>query len=329
MTKIAVLGAGSWGSAIAIHLAANGHSIILWEHQQSRCESLQANRTHPVFLKEQKFPKTVHFSHRLDDCLRDIDAVFIAVPSSHITETLKQLKQKLTCEIPICFGTKGLIEGQFIHEVAQQILGALIPLAVLSGPSFAKEVAAGLPTAVTIASEDTSTANFFATLFHSKTFRPYISQDISGVEVGGVVKNILAIAVGISDGMGFGANARAALITRGLSEMKLLGQKFNVHENTLSGLAGMGDLILTATDDKSRNRRFGLALGEGLCVAKAKQRIGETVEGANAAEQVYHLAKKFVLELPICHKVYQIIYQGLDPKIALQQLLQRDIKAEI
>lgn len=325
---IAVLGAGSWGSAIAIHLARNGHNIRLWEHNPERLQQLAQARVNQNYLPDVIFPETIHMEADLAECVKGVGIIFVAVPSHAFSNLLTNMKPFLAKEAIVSWGTKGLFQGKFLHEVARDILGKAHPLAVVSGPSFAKEVARHLPTAVTVASKHQVSAELLIDCFHSETFRPYICSDIQGVEIGGVVKNILAIAVGISDGLGFGSNARAALITRGLAEMKILGKCLGAKEETFNGLAGMGDLILTATDNQSRNRRFGLALGEGISISSAKEKVGQVVEGARNAEEIHELAKSLHIDMPICEQVYQMIYQSVRPTEAVRNLLDRGIRSE-
>lgn len=327
--SIAVLGAGSWGSAIAIHLARNGHDIRLWEHNPERLQQLAKLRVNQNYLPEVPFPENITMEADLAQCVKGVPIIFIAVPSHAFSALLTNIKPSLVKDALVSWGTKGLFHGKFLHEVARDSLGKKHRLAVVSGPSFAKEVAKHLPTAVTVASAHQASAELLIHCFHSETFRPYISSDIQGVEVGGVVKNVLAIAVGISDGLGFGANARSALITRGLAEMKALGKHLGAKEDTFNGLAGMGDLILTATDNQSRNRRFGLALGEGISIDAAKEKVGQVVEGARNAKEIHDLAQSLSIDMPICEQVYQVIHQSVMPTEAVRNLLDRDIKSEL
>ena len=325
---IAILGAGSWGSAIAVHLARNGNNIRLWGHDPKRLQQLTQARVNQTYLPDVIFPENIVMEADLAECVKDAAIIFVAVPSHAFSALLTNLKPLLIKDAIVSWGTKGLFHGKFLHEVAFGILGKAHPLAVISGPSFALEVAKHLPTAVTVASKHQSSAELLIECFRSETFRTYISSDIQGVEIGGVVKNVLAIAVGISDGLGFGANARAALITRGLAEMKALGKQLGAKEDTFNGLAGIGDLILTATDNQSRNRRFGLALGEGISISAAQEKIGQVVEGARNAREIHELAKTSGIDMPICEQVYQVIYQSVMPTEAVRNLLDRDLRPE-
>lgn len=329
MTSIAVIGAGSWGTAIAIHLAKKGHHVLLWDRDLEKLRLMQQTRKNATYLSDISLPETITINFAFKECVSDVSNFFIAVPSHGFKDTLEQLAPFLKPNSLITWGSKGLFKGKFLHEVALTCLGAQHRYVAISGPSFAKEVALGLPTAATFASIDQQHADDAARLFHTNTFRPYISSDLPGVEICGVIKNVLAIGVGISDGLGFGANARSALITRGLVEMTQLAQKLGGHEKTIYGLAGVGDLILTATDNQSRNRRFGLALGSGLSMQEAQADINQVVEGMRNADEVFQLAKQHKVHLPICTQVYQVLYQGLHPREAVKNLLEREIKNEL
>ncbi len=265
----------------------------------------------------------------LPSALQGIDALLIAVPSHAFAETLQKLSGQLPARIPVIWATKGLdaASGGLLHELAGQALPDH-PLAVLSGPTFAREVARGLPTAVVLAGHDRAIVRALGRDFHDERFRVYVSEDLVGVELGGAVKNVLAIATGIADGLGFGANARAGLITRGLAEVRRLGASLGAEDRTLTGLAGMGDLILTCTDDQSRNRRMGLALGKGESIAAAAEAIGEVVEGVRTAGEVGALARRLMVELPICQAVEAIMLGRETPMAAAKNLMERQPGAE-
>lgn len=328
MTAITILGAGSWGTAIAMHLARNGHQVRLWDRDTTKLRTMMDTGCNPRYLADFSLPAAIHICLSLSEALDAVTDIFIAVPSHGFQTCLENIKPYLVKTSRIAWGSKGLSQGKLLHDVAREVLGKEIPVAVLSGPSFAIEVAKGLPTAITIASNDQAFAATLCHLFHSATFRPYTSKDIIGVEIGGVIKNVLAIAIGISDGLGYGANARCALITRGLAEMVRLGLKLGGEQPTFYGLAGVGDLILTATDNQSRNRRFGLALGEGQSILAAKESIGQVVEGARNAKELQQLCAKLEVEIPICEQVYKVLYANLSPQDAVANLLSRDIKSE-
>jgi glycerol-3-phosphate dehydrogenase (NAD(P)+) len=330
--KIAVLGAGSWGTALAFQLARNSQIPILWGRNAKAQRQMSRQHQNARYLPGIILPETISCVHELSEAVANVVAIIVVVPSEGFRDALQQLATILngTPPPPIVWATKGLESGtaKFLHQVIEEELGVQAKKAILSGPSFAKEVALGLPTAVTVAADNLNFANQIATFFHGERFRVYTSDDIVGVELGGALKNVLAIATGISDGLGFGANARAALITRGLSEIMRLGESFNVHKETLSGLSGLGDLVLTCTDDQSRNRRLGLAIGRGESMQSAIRIIGQAVEGAVTAKVVERLAHDRQVEMPIAEEVYRVLYKGLNPHLAVTELLQRDLKVE-
>lgn len=282
---------------------------------------MQKDRTNNQYLPGYPFPETIHPETDLAVAVAKADDILIVVPSFGYRETLMMLKPLLTSSHRLLCATKGMDmqKGQLLHQTALELLGPSYPYAVLSGPSFAKEVAAGLPTAVVIASHNVSFAKDMYTRFNSPEFRIDISNDVTGVEIGGIVKNVLAIATGISDGMQLGANARSTLITRGLNEMITLGTALHADTKTFAGLAGLGDLILTCTDDLSRNRRFGLALGKGLPNDQAEREIG-TVEGKHNAELVVQLAQQHSIKMPICKTVYDILQNKVEPKDVMRNI---------
>jgi glycerol-3-phosphate dehydrogenase (NAD(P)+) len=326
----AVLGAGSWGTALALHLSRLGQTVHLWTMDAEHAATMQAQRENKRYLPNLTFPPTLHPTHHLIDAVQNVTDILIAVPSAGFRKVLTQLKPLLQPDARIYSATKGLDDktGQLLHDVVEEIVDKKYPYAVLSGPSFAREVAIGLPTAVVIASHDAAFAQDLSDRFNSPTFRVYISSDVIGVEIGGSVKNVLAIATGISDGMGFGANARSALITRGLAEVVRLGLALGGKLETFMGLAGMGDIILTCTDNQSRNRRFGLALSKGLNASDAAREIGQVVEGQRNAELVMQLALKHHVEMPITAGVCGVLQGKLSPEQAMQELLSRTPKAE-
>lgn len=329
-SPLAVLGAGSWGTALALYLARLGQNIRLWSFEETHINQMVAERANNRYLPNIVFPDALIPVSDLSGTIANSQDILIAVPSVGFRELLTKVKPLLTSASRILWATKGLdLEtGQLLHEVARDILGAHYPLAIISGPSFAKEVAEGLPTAVVIASLHESFAQDLLKRFNSSIFRIYLSNDMIGVEVGGVVKNVLAIATGISDGMGFGANARCAIITRGLAEMTRLGLALGGLSETFTGLTGLGDLVLTCTDNQSRNRRFGLALGQGQSPADAAKSIGQVVEGKRNAELVVQLAQKYRIEMPISETVGEILRGTLTLQEAMRYLLSREPKKE-
>jgi glycerol-3-phosphate dehydrogenase (NAD(P)+) len=327
---IAILGAGSWGTALALHLAKSGQEVRLWSYDPKQIATLSNERVNNRYLPGCVFPESLHPVANLADALENISDILIAVPSIGFRETLLALKPLLDSPKRIVWATKGMDteSQQLLHDLADEILGKKHAYAILSGPSYAKEVAVGLPTAVVIASENVEFANDLQKRFNQQHFRIYLSTDMTGVEICGVVKNILAIAIGISDGMGFGANARSALITRGLAEMTRFGVALGGKPETFTGLAGIGDLVLTCTDNQSRNRRFGLALGQGKNTAEAEKEIQQVVEGKRNAELVIALAHKHKIEMPISESVLNILQGKMTIKDAMRYLFSREPKSE-
>lgn len=327
---VAVLGPGSWGTALALLLTRNGHTVRLWGHDPDEIAPLRRDRENRRYLPGIPFPLTLIVSTDLTWALEGVDLVLVVVPSHAYGTTLTRLPPYLSAGTGFAWATKGLEHGsgRFLHEVTAEALGEAWPAAVISGPSFAQEVARGLPTAVTVAARDVDHARRVAALLHGSNLRAYTSSDVIGVELGGAVKNVLAIAAGIADGLGFGANARAALITRGLAEMVRLGLAVGGQRETFMGLAGIGDLVLTCTDDQSRNRRFGLAIGRGEPADAAFAAIGQVVEGAATARETLRLARQHQVEMPITEQVDLILHHGQDPRRAVEMLLARDPKPE-
>lgn len=327
-SQVTVLGAGAWGTALAIHLARRGASACLWAHRREHIDTLASTRMNSRYLPDIPLPDNLQLEADLGRALEAASYVLVVVPSKAFHATLDAVAP-LT-DAPVFWATKGLDpdSGRPLHEPARAVLGQDRGLGVLSGPSFAREVAIGLPTAVTVAATDMALARRFATLVHSKTFRAYVSTDLVGVELGGAAKNVIAIAAGISDGLGFGANARAGLITRGLAELRRLGKALGARSATLTGLSGLGDLVLSATDDQSRNRRFGLALGRGASVEAARRAIGGAVEGIPAARAIVRLAGDVDVELPICAHVRAVLAGETSPRAAVEALMTRAMRAE-
>jgi len=293
-------------------------------------EAMAVDDENARYLPGVSFPPNLVANPKLEACLAGARDILVVVPSHGLRETLTTIRPLLTPESRVCWATKGfeLHSGKLPHQVAAEVLGADRPMAVLSGPTFAKEVAEGLPTAMTIAANDKGFAAALAKALSSEVFRAYTSDDIIGVEVGGAVKNVLAIGAGMCDGLNFGANTRIALINRGLVEMMRLGIALGARRETFMGLACMGDLVLTCTDNLSRNRRMGLAIASGMTVAEAQDEIKQVVEGVLAAEAVHEVAERLDIEMPICHEVYRILYQGASPREAVAALMRRELKSE-
>jgi glycerol-3-phosphate dehydrogenase (NAD(P)+) len=328
--SVTVLGAGSWGTALAMLLARNGAAVKLWDRDAEHVEQMVRDRINQRYLPEIRLPDLISPMIDLPAALKQADYVLIAVPSSGFRSVLQRVRNQVGSSFNLIWASKGLEPGtgKFLHQVVDEELPEHRLLAVLSGPSFAKEVARGLPTAVTIASKNTEYAKSVAALFHCQRFRTYTSEDVLGVELGGSVKNVLAIAAGISDGLGYGANARAALITRGLAEIMRLGRVLGGNRETFMGLAGVGDLVLTCTDDQSRNRRLGLALGRGISLDQAVTDIGQAVEGLHTAREVDELARAHKVDMPITQQVKRVLYDGEEAAAAVDALLAREPKAE-
>ncbi len=329
-TAVSILGAGSWGTALAMLLARNGVSVRLWDRDTAHIAALNTARANERYLPGIPLPDGITPVADLQDALAHTDFVLVVVPSGGFRETLKKIAASGNVPGNLIWASKGLEPGtrKFLHQVVEEEMPGHTAFAALSGPSFALEVARGLPTAVTVASPDPDYAQTVADLFHSATFRAYTSTDLIGVELGGSVKNVLAIAAGISDGLGYGANARAALITRGLAEIMRLGTKLGGQRETFMGLAGVGDLVLTCTDDLSRNRRLGLALGRGKTLAEAVGEIGQAIEGLETAKELHALAISNQVDMPITAQVKAVLYDGEQPAAAVQALLTREAKPE-
>ena len=329
--SVSVLGAGSYGTALAFCLARNGTPTILWGRDSEHMDELAATRENARYLPGATFPDALQINANLQDVIAASQDILIVVPSHAFSAMLDTLKPMLTPQHRIIWATKGLEPktGRLLRDVAEEILGTQYPLAVLSGPTFAKEMVAGLPTAISLSSTDDKLSDEFAAKLHcSKSFRVYKNSDFTGVQLGGAVKNVIAIGAGLADGLGFGANARTALITRGLAELSRLGIKLGANPETFMGMAGLGDLVLTCTDNQSRNRRFGLALGQGKSVDVAIAEIGQVVEGYRNTEEVHILSQKVDVEMPICEQIYAVLYHGKSPKDAALALLGRDLKQE-
>jgi glycerol-3-phosphate dehydrogenase (NAD(P)+) len=333
--KVAVLGAGSWGTALAALIARHGHAAVLWGRDAAVIEAIDRRHENPHYLPGIVLPDTLRATTDLAASLRDADLVLVVVPSHAFTQTLHALAPLRPARAGVAWATKGFEpgSGRFLHEVAADVLGngglgPGVPLAVVTGPSFAKEVAQGLPTALTVHGDDAGFVQQVADVLHGPGFRAYTGDDMRGAELGGAMKNVLAVATGAADGMNLGLNARTGLITRGLNEMLRLNAAIGGRPETLMGLAGLGDLVLTCTGDLSRNRRLGLALGRGQSLADAVREIGQVVESVQTADEVMRLADRHGLELPIAHNVRDVLHGDITPAEALQRLLAREQKAE-
>jgi glycerol-3-phosphate dehydrogenase (NAD(P)+) len=327
---IAVLGAGSWGTALALLLARKGHAVTLWGHDSARLARLSHERENRAYLPGFHFPDTLSVSDDLATFAPGMSRFLIAVPSHAFRATLKALSPHLSAAAVLAWATKGLEpgSGKLLSQVYNEILVGRQAYGVVSGPTFAIEVAKGLPTALTVAAPTNQVAESIAAWLRNDHVRVYTSTDVAGVQLGGAIKNVMAIAAGISDGLGFGANARAALITRGLAELTRLGVAMGGKPETFMGLAGAGDLILTCTDNTSRNRRVGLALGEGKKLPVILGELGQEAEGVTTAHELYLLAKKLKVDMPIVEQVYRVLYENIQPQAAVESLLRREPRQE-
>ncbi len=329
--KIAVLGAGSYGTALAFCFARNGHKVIMWGRDKKQIAEMQSSHENAKYLPGAKFPTTLNVTDDLAYAVENADVHLVVVPSHVFADLLVKMKPILPANAKLCWATKGLDpeSGRLLHDVAKDILGDKPSYAVLSGPTFAKEMVMGLPTAISCSSEDDEFAQQICDLLHcERKFRVYKNNDFTAVQLGGAVKNVIAIGAGMADGIGYGANARTALITRGLAEMMRLATALGADPQSLMGMAGLGDLVLTCTDNQSRNRRFGLALGKGQSVDEAMTEIGQVVEGYRNTKEVHMLSQRAGVEMPITEQIYQVLYKQKPATDAAMALLARDPTSE-
>lgn len=331
--NVCVLGAGAWGTALAIHIAKK-HNVVLWARDSSHVSGMQKSRSNPLYLGDFIFPKNLALENDLEIAIEGAEILISVVPTSGFRSVLNKI-QKINKNIPIIWANKGLEKGtsKLPHEVAIDELGSLNAnserhFGVISGPSFAAELVRALPTAVTMASINEDLSSMVAKLFHHSNMRVYTSNDVIGVSVGGALKNVIAIASGISDGMGFGNNARAALITRGLTEISRFGVALGAKQETFNGLAGAGDLILTCTGEYSRNREVGIRLAKGQDLKEILTGLGHVAEGVFTAAEVVGRSKKLGIEMPITQEVFAVIHKRKSPREAVLDLLDRSIKQE-
>lgn len=329
MKKIGVIGAGSWGTALANTLAIKGHQVKIWDINQDHLKSMEEFRENKAFLPEVKLHENITISYTIEDTLKDGDIGLFSVPAQHFRQALTSALPYLSKEMVLVNVAKGIEQktlltmSQIAEEVAPEI-----PYVVLSGPSHAEEVGRMLPTTVAVASKDMKFAEFIQDVFITDRFRVYTNHDVIGVELGGALKNIIALGAGISDGMGFGDNAKAAMMTRGIAEIARLGVQLGAEVLTFAGLAGIGDLIVTCTSMHSRNRRCGMMIGQGMKPSEAVEKIGMVVEGMYTTEAAYQLAKKVGVEMPITECIYQVINDQIDAKEAVEVLMGREKKHE-
>ncbi len=329
---ITVLGAGCWGTALALLLARNGWTTRLWGHSAERMAQVAAQGCNEQYLPDFRFPENLTAGSDLVELARATDCFLIVVPSHAFRATAEQLRaaKEQLGEYPgnmtIAWGTKGFEPGtaQLLSQVAEEVFGDGVRLGVASGPTFAVDVASGLPTALTSAARDASTAEAIAAWLRSDHVRVYANDDLIGVQLAGAIKNVMAIAAGVSDGLALGASARAALVTRGLAELGRLGVALGGRPETFMGLAGVGDLILTCTDDKSRNRRVGIGLGVGRGLDEILEDLGQEAEGVNTTRELYRMAQRLGVEMPITEQVYRVLFEGRKPEDAVHSLLTRE-----
>ena len=323
--SFAVIGAGSWGTALAILLARNGHRVGLWSREAGHREQMRKERCNALYLPNAPFPETLTITDDLPTLVKTHDQILIAVPSDAFAPVLQMVQLVWPKGKGVIWATKGLNPetGEFLSDIADRLLGKDTPKAILTGPSFAKEVGTQQPTAVVIASNDAAFGKLMQDSFQSDYFRVYLSDDLIGAQLGGAVKNVLAVAVGVAEGIGFGTNTKAGLMTRGLAEMIRLGEKLGAKKDTLIGLSGLGDMILTCTDNQSRNRRFGLAIGQGKSREAACKEIGQVVEGIQTTTTLHHLAQKLGVDMPITQQMYLLLNHHITPKEAVLALTAR------
>ncbi|NOR05087.1 MAG: NAD(P)H-dependent glycerol-3-phosphate dehydrogenase [Deltaproteobacteria bacterium] len=348
MKRVGVLGAGSWGTALAVLLANKGIKTVLWARNQEFAKQIRKSRENKSYLPGIELPVALEITSDISKAVTDKEVILFVVPSHGLREVAKQVSIALndlsqspnhqitkSPNLPyaVVSASKGIENRTLLTmtEIMEEVLPSRLSgrLAALSGPSFAQEVASSIPTAVTIAASEHKLCTGLQDLFTTETFRVYTSLDLMGVQLGGALKNVMAIASGISDGMGFGTNTRAALITRGLAEMSRLGMRLGANPLTFAGLAGLGDLVLTCTGDLSRNRQVGLKLGQGRSIDTILKEMSMVAEGVKTTNSVYAMAEKYKVEMPITNQVYRVLYEGLDPKDAVNELLTRPPRQEL
>ena len=328
MSYVAVIGAGSWGTTLASLLSKKGYDVSLWVYEKDLAEEIERTRLNKVYLPDIRLPENIMVSHRIDEVVNKARYILNVVPAQYTRAVFKEISPYLSNGSAIISASKGIERGTLmtISSVLKELTGHEV--AALSGPSFAKEVIKNLPTAVTLATENRNTGFLLQELFNTNTFRVYTHNDILGVEIGGALKNVIAISAGISDSLGLGNNARASLITRGLAEITRLGVAMGAEEKTFAGLSGLGDLVLTCTSALSRNYTLGIKLGQGMKLKDILEQTVNVVEGVETAESAFELSNKYNIEMPIVEQVYKIINEGKDPVLAVSDLMSRSMKPE-
>lgn len=330
--RVAVIGAGSWGTALAVQLARAGNDVRVWEFDREQIDRMRSDRQNVRYMPGVEFPDNIDVSGEMGAVVAGARLVVAVTPSQFIRGAMREAGPLIPADAVVCCASKGVEQGTLMtmEEVLRDVLPTPLHgrLCFLAGPSFAREVAHGLPTAVVVAGRDTDAAHLVAEALHHGAFRVYHTDDIMGAELGGALKNIIAIACGAADGMGVGHNARAALITRGLAEISRLAVHRGANPLTLAGLAGMGDLVLTCTGDLSRNRRVGLGLGRGKTLDAILEELGQVAEGVTTARSGYELARRTGVDMPITEQIYLMLYEGKSVEAAMRDLLGRERKAE-
>lgn len=328
--KVGVIGAGSWGCALAILLQNNGCQVSLWGHRREQIEKMQASGECDK-LPEVMLPKEMSLTWDLSSCLLGKDLLVLAVPSTATRETAEKIRPYVEKNQILCSVSKGIEEDSLLTQcgILEDVLGKDAKVGVLSGPSHAEEVVKGLPTVVVAGSRDIAVAEFLQNAFMNENFRVYTSTDVTGIEIGASLKNVIALAAGMSDGLGYGDNTKAALITRGIKEISSLALAMGGLPQTLSGLAGTGDLIVTCSSRHSRNRKAGMLIGQGLRPKDAMDQVHMVVEGVYSAKAALTLGKKYQVSLPIIEQVNEVLFHDVDPRLAVRSLMERDKKSEI
>jgi len=328
MSYIAVIGAGSWGTTLAYLLSEKGFDISLWVYEKDLAEEIERTGINKIYLPDVRLPENIKISHQINEVVEKAQYILNAVPAQYTRSVFRESLPSLSSDAIIISAAKGIERRTLmtISSVLKELSGHKV--AVLSGPSFAKEVVKNLPTAVTLATKDKDTGLILQEIFNTNNFRVYTHDDVLGAEIGGSLKNVVAIASGISDGLGLGLNARASLITRGLAEMTRLGVAMGAKERTFSGLSGLGDLVLTCTGPLSRNYTLGTKLGRGMKLKDILDQTISVVEGVATAESAFELSRKYNIEMPIVEQVYEIIYEKKDPALAVSDLMRRSLKSE-
>ena len=327
--KIAVIGAGSWGTALSISLSGNGHTVKIWDLDKEHLKELSNNRENVRYLPEVKFPDSLQISYTVEEAIKDANIVLFSVPAQHFRSALSGALPYLKKEMVLVNVAKGIEQKSLkrLSEIAFETLPDA-RYVVLSGPSHAEEVGRALPTTLVAASDEQELAEYIQDVFMSDRLRIYTNSDVIGVELGGALKNIIALGAGISDGMGYGDNAKAAMMTRGITEIARLGVKLGADLSTFSGLTGIGDLIVTCTSMHSRNRRCGIMIGEGMKPSEATKKVGMVVEGMYTTEAAFELARQVGVEMPITEQIYHVITEKIDAREAVKSLMSRQRKHE-